>query len=105
MALAQLGWIEFESGHATGDRALLDDARAKLDRAVQLDPGAYAARLYLGTVLLEEDGNPSAAVAQFQRFFSDRPPAALVAQAAPIIRQAYAAANEPLPPGLPASSG
>lgn len=103
-ALAQLGWIEFESGHLSGDQTLLSNARSKLDRAVQLDPKDYAARLYLGTFLLEEESNPSAAVAEFQRFFADDPPPALVSQAAPIIRQAYTSAGDPLPPGLPSSS-
>lgn len=103
-ALAQLGWIEFESGHPSGDQTLVNNARSKLDRAVQLDPKDYAARLYLGTVLFEEESNPSAAVAEFQRFFDDNPPSALVSQAAPVIRQAYTSAGDPLPPGLPSSS-
>ncbi len=103
VALAQLGWIEFESGHPSGDRSLLADARAKLDRAVQLNPQDYAARLYLGTVLLQQNGDPSAAVAQFGMFHADGPPAALVSQAAPVIRQAYAEAGVPLPAWLEAS--
>jgi cytochrome c-type biogenesis protein CcmH len=104
LALAQLGWIEFETGHQTGDRSLLADARAKLDRAVKLDPQDYAARLYLGTVLLQQDGDASAAVAQFALFHADGPPAALVSSAASVIRQAYIAAGQPVPAWLPASS-
>jgi cytochrome c-type biogenesis protein CcmH len=104
LALAQLGWIEFETGHPTGDRSLLADARGKLDRAVKLDPQDYAARLYLGTVLLQQNGDASAAVAQFALFHADGPPAALVSQAAPVIRQAYTAAGDPVPAWLPASS-
>jgi len=104
VALAQLGWIEFETGHSTGDRSLLADARAKLDRAVKLDPQDYAARLYLGTVLLQQNGDASAAVAQFALFHADGPPAALVSQAAPVIRQAYTAAGDPVPAWLPANS-
>jgi cytochrome c-type biogenesis protein CcmH len=103
VALAQLGWIEFEAAHPTGDRALLSDARAKLRRAVQLDPGDDAAHLYLGTLLFEQDASASAAVAQFTQFLDDQPPAALVAQAAPVLRPAYAAAGVPLPPQVPTS--
>ena len=104
LALAQLGWIEFETGHQTGDRSLIADARAKLDRAVKLDPQDYAARLYLGTVLLQQDGDASAAVTQFALFHADGPPAALVSQAASVIRQAYSAAGDPVPAWLPAGS-
>jgi len=103
VALAQLGWIEFETGHPTGNRSLVADAKTKLDRAVQLDPQDYAARLYLGTVLLQQDGDPSAAVAQFGVFHADGPPAALVSQAAPVIRQAYTEAGDPIPAWVPAS--
>jgi cytochrome c-type biogenesis protein CcmH/NrfG len=103
VALAQLGWIEFETGHPTGNRSLVADAKTKLDRAVQLDPQDYAARLYLGTVLLQQDGDPSAAVAQFGMFHADGPPAALVSQAAPVIRQAYTEAGDPIPAWVPAS--
>jgi cytochrome c-type biogenesis protein CcmH len=104
VALAQLGWIEFETGHPSGDRTLLADARVKLERAVQLDPQDYAARLYLGTVLFQQDGDAAAAVAQFRMFLAEQPPAALVSQAAPVIRQAYGAAGDPAPAGLPGGS-
>jgi tetratricopeptide (TPR) repeat protein len=100
VALAQLGWIEFETGHPSGDRTLLADARVKLERAVQLDPNDYAARLYLGTVLFQQDGNAAAAVTQFRVFLAAQPPAALVSQAAPVIRQAFGAAGDPVPVGL-----
>ena len=59
VALAQLGWIEYRVGSAGASSSLLADARAKLERAVSLDPGDYAARLYLGTVLLLEDHDPA----------------------------------------------
>lgn len=103
VALAQLGWLEYQTGRS-GDRAsLMADARAKLLRAVRLDPGDYAARLYLGTLLLQRDGDATGAVAQYRRFLADGPPPALVAQAAPEIRAAFTAAGLPVPP--PAASG
>ena len=57
VALAQLGWLEYQTGVHGNSAPLIADARAKLCRAVRLDPGDYAARLYLGTVLLQRDGN------------------------------------------------
>ncbi len=102
VALAQLGWLEFETGQQGNSRGLIDDGIAKLHRAVQLDPGDYAVRLYLGTVLLQHQGDAAGAVAQYRLFLADGPPATLVDQAAPEIRQAYQEAGVPLPTGLPA---
>jgi cytochrome c-type biogenesis protein CcmH len=102
VALAQLGWLEYQTGAQGNSASLIADARAKLDRSVALDPGDYAARLYLGTLLLQRDGNAAGAVAQYQRFLADSPPAALLAQAAPEIRAAYTQAGEPVPASVPA---
>jgi len=99
-ALAQLGWLEFETGRQGSDASLIHDGQAKLDRAVQLDPSDWAVRLYLGTVQLQQDGDASAAVDQYRQFLADHPPAAIVAQAAPEVRQAYRQAGLPLPSGL-----
>jgi cytochrome c-type biogenesis protein CcmH len=97
VALAQLGWLEFETGQQ-GDRAsLVADARAKLLRAVRLDPGDYAARLYLGTLLLQRDADATGAVAQYRQFLADSPPASLLAQAGPEIRSAFQQAGMPVP--------
>jgi cytochrome c-type biogenesis protein CcmH len=98
VALAQLGWLEYQSGQQGHNQSLLDEARGKLNRAVALDPGDYAVRLYLGTVYLEQDDNPTAAVGQYQKFLADKPPAALVDQAASEVRNAYQQAGVPVPP-------
>jgi cytochrome c-type biogenesis protein CcmH len=97
VALAQLGWLEYETGAHGESAALIDDARTKLDRAVQLDPTDYAARLYLGTFLLDQDHDAAGAVAQYRDFLADRPPSSLVAQAAPEVRQAFEKAGLPVP--------
>ncbi len=102
VALAQLGWLEYETGVAGSDASLAASGRAKLERAVSLVPGDYAARLYLGTALSALGGKARAAVAQFDAFLADHPPASLVAQAAPVLRRAYAAAGVPLPATVPA---
>ncbi len=100
VALAQLGWLEYQTGVHGASSLLIGDARTKLQRAVQLDPGDYAARLYLGTLLLQRDNNASGAVDQYRRFLADKPPAALVTQASSEIRAAFQAAGLPAPSGL-----
>jgi cytochrome c-type biogenesis protein CcmH len=101
VALAQLGWLEYQTGRAGNSPPLMTDAEAKLERATRLDPGDYAASLYLGTVLLQRDGNAAGAVGQFQRFLADGPPPALLRQAAPELRQAYAQAGLAVPAQVP----
>ncbi len=97
VATAQLGWLEVETGQQGKSASLIADGRAKLNKAVQLNPGDYAARLYLGTLLLQQDGNATGAVDQYRQFLADSPPASLVDQAAPQIRRAYQRAGVPVP--------
>jgi cytochrome c-type biogenesis protein CcmH len=98
VALAQLGWLEYLIGQSGTSGSLISDARVKLDRAAQLDPHDYAVRLYLGTILLQQDGNAAGSVEQYRQFLGDNPPAATLGQAAPVIRQAYQRAGLPVPP-------
>ncbi len=102
VALAQLGWLEYETGVAGSDPSLAASGQAKLERAVSLVPADYAAHLYLGTVLAARRGEAKAAVAQFGDFLADHPPASVVAEAAPVLRRTYAAAGAPLPAAVPA---
>jgi cytochrome c-type biogenesis protein CcmH len=103
VATAQLGWLEYNTGVQGKSASLIADARAKLDQAIRLNPTDYAARLYLGTVILDQDNDAAAAVAQYQAFLADNPPAALLQQAATILRQAYTQAGAPVPAAVPAS--
>jgi cytochrome c-type biogenesis protein CcmH len=103
VATAQLGWLEYNTGVQGKSASLIADARAKLDQAITLNPTDYAARLYLGTVILDQDNNAAAAVAQYQAFLADNPPAALLQQAATILRQAYTQAGVPVPATVPAT--
>ena len=102
VALAQLGWIEYRIGTAGSSTSLITDARAKLDQAVALAPGDYAAHLYIGTILLAHDGNAAGAADQFRLFVAAGPPARVLAEAAPTLRTAFAQAGQPLPAGVPA---
>ena len=61
----------------------------------------HAAHLFLGTILLKQGNDPSGAVAQFAAFLQEQPPADTLQNAAPFIRQAYAAAGQPVPAGVP----
>ena len=103
VALAQLGWLEYEIGQNGADASLIADGRAKLEQAVKLNPDDYAVRLYLGTVLLQTDHDAAGAVAQYERFLAADPPGAVLAQAAPTLRQAYAQAGVPVPAPVPAT--
>ncbi len=103
VALAQLGWLEVETGQQGKSASLIDDGRAKLNRAVQLAPGDYAVRLYLGTVLLQQDGNAAGAVGEYRQFLSDGPPSSVLDQAAPVLRMAYQEAGVPVPAQVPAN--
>jgi cytochrome c-type biogenesis protein CcmH/NrfG len=102
VALAQLGWLEYETGIAGSDPSLAASGQAKLERAVSLVPTDYAAHLYLGTVLAAHRGEAKAAVAQFGDFLADHPPASVVAEAAAVLRRTYALAGVPLPASVPA---
>jgi tetratricopeptide (TPR) repeat protein len=103
VALAQLGWLEVETGQQGKSASLIDDGRAKLNRAVQLAPGDYAVRLYLGTVLLQQNGDAAGAVGEYRRFLADNPPPSVLEQAAPVLRKAYQAAWVPVPAQVPAN--
>ena len=100
VAMAQLGWLEYQTGRSGGKSSLVASGEAKLDRAVQLDPNDYAVRLYLGTVLLQQTGNAKGAVVEYRDFLADHPPMAILVQAAPELREAFKAADEPVPAGL-----
>ncbi len=101
VALAQMGWLEYRTGVAGSSASLLTDARAKLEKATRLGPGDYAAHLYLGTVLLQQDGAAAGAVAQYRQFLADRPPPSVVGEAAAELRTAYGRAGVPLPTTVP----
>ncbi len=101
VALAQLGWLEFQIGQQSRNTSLINDAKVKLDRAVFLNGSDYAARLYLGTFLLEQDANYRGAVAQYRQFLADHPPKSVVTEAAPVLRTAFVQAGQPLPSQFP----
>jgi len=103
VALAQLGWLEYRIGQQGSSTSLLTDARTKLEQAATLAPGDYAVHLYLGTVLLQEDGNAAGAVDQYRMFLAANPPASVLRQSAATLRTAFTQAGQPVPAGVPAA--
>ncbi len=97
IALAQLGWLEYQTGRSSNNASLVADGRAKLDQAVKIEPNDYAVRLYLGTVLFQQTGDSKGAVAEYRDFLADKPPRSVVSQAAPELREAFQAAGQPIP--------
>ena len=103
-ALAESGWLEWESGSQSGTVSLEAEGRATVEKAVRVAPGFYAARAYLGTIDLDR-GDAQAAAAQYAAFLADHPPRRWVRVYAPEIRTAYTASGQPVPAGVPTVSG
>jgi tetratricopeptide (TPR) repeat protein len=95
-ALSESGWLEFEAGVQAKNSAVLGQAQAQEERAVSLDPGAFASREYLGSMLLAEN-DATGAVTQFRAFLADNPPTDQRNAARPFIIKAFEAAHLPVP--------
>jgi len=95
-ALSASGWLEFQAGVQARNSAVLARAQDQEEQAVRLDPGAYAPRAYLGSMLLAEN-DAAGAVTQFRAFLSDHPPADQVAAARSYITRAFEAEHLPVP--------
>jgi hypothetical protein len=101
-ALAESGWLEWESGSGAGNPGLERRGRAQVAKAVAAAPSFYAGHLYLGTIDYRE-GDAAAAVDQFRLFLSDHPPSAWTREFAGQIRGAFVADGKPVPAGVPSS--
>jgi cytochrome c-type biogenesis protein CcmH len=105
-ATAQLGWLDYQVGSSGKSATLTAEGRKLVESAVQLDPQDFAGHLYLGTILLQQDHDAAGAVAQYQEFLAATNPgpgAAVIKQAAPYIRQAFAQAGVAVPSKVPAA--
>jgi cytochrome c-type biogenesis protein CcmH/NrfG len=102
-ALAETGWLEWEAGMHGDQQSLRTEGATLVKQSLVIEPDDYAAHLFLGTIDFEGDHDTAAAIAQYQEFLKEKPPAALIANAAPILRSAYGAAGLPLPPSVPAA--
>jgi cytochrome c-type biogenesis protein CcmH/NrfG len=96
-ALAETGWLEWEAGFSATDASLEAKGKALVGRSLRVERDDYAAHLFLGTIELNQDHDPAAAVSQYQAFLAEHPPKALITSAAPLIRQAFDAVGQPVP--------
>ncbi|MGH9078383.1 MAG: hypothetical protein ACRDY0_13210, partial [Acidimicrobiales bacterium] len=78
------------------------DGATAVAASVRAEPGLAVGQFYLGTILLD-GGHPDQAALHFKDFLGDHPSAKWLGEAAPAIRQAFAQAGQPLPPGVPAA--
>jgi hypothetical protein len=101
-ALAELGWLEWTAGAKADDPTLVAEGKSLVEHSLKIRPDDYAARFYLGTMLLKQ-GDPTDAIAQYRLFLSQGPPSSEVTTAAPLIREAFTDAKQPLPAGVPTS--
>ena len=96
-ALAYAGFLQWNVGTTAQVASLVRIGRAEIETAIRNSPTYYQAHLFYGLVLANQDHNNAAAVAQFNDFLADGPPAAELAQAAPLVSDAYKAAGGALP--------
>jgi len=55
------------------DPKVVAQGRALVNRAIAADPSSYASHLFLGTIILQQDHDAAAAVAQYKQFLADNP--------------------------------
>jgi len=103
-ALAYAGYLQWNVGSAAHVAALVRIGRAEIETSVKDSPTYYEGHLFYGLVLENQDHNDKAAVAQFNDFLADDPPAAEVPQVAPLVVGAYQAAGEPVPAAFSSGS-
>ena len=96
-ALAYAGFLQWNVGTTAQVASLVRIGRAEIETAIKNAPTYFQAHLFYGLVLANQDHNDAAAVAQFNDFLADGPPAAELAQAAPLVSGAYQAAGVALP--------
>ncbi|MHB8263451.1 MAG: cytochrome c-type biogenesis protein CcmH [Acidimicrobiales bacterium] len=97
-ALAESGWITYETGIYSGQSKLTKAGEAQVKEALAISPGSYAPHLYLGTIYFQR-GNLPQALGQYTEFLKDHPPKAIAGRAAPFLKEAFAKAGKALPAG------
>lgn len=96
-ALVYAGFLQWNVGTTAHVASLVRVGRAEIETAIKDAPTYFQAHLFYGLVLANQDHNDAAAVAQFNDFLADGPPAAELPQAAPLVSGAYKAAGVALP--------
>ena len=96
-ALAYAGFLQWNVGSTASVPSLTRVGRAEIETAITDNPSYCQAHLFYGLVLENQDHNHAAAVAQFNDFLNDAPPASELAQVGAAGAGAYKAAGVPLP--------
>ena len=96
-ALAYAGFLQWNVGSTARVPSLTRVGRAEIETAIRNNPSYGQAHLFYGLVLENQDHNHAAAVAQFNDFLNDAPPASELTQVAPLVAGAYKGAGVPLP--------
>jgi tetratricopeptide (TPR) repeat protein len=96
-ALSYAGFLQWNVGSTASVPSLTRVGRAEIETAIRNNPSYGQAHLFYGLVLENQDHNHAAAVAQFNDFLNDAPPASELTQAAPLVAGAYKGAGVPLP--------
>jgi hypothetical protein len=96
-ALAYAGFLQWNVGSTASVPSLSRVGRSEIETAIRNNPSYGQAHLFYGLVLENQDHNDAAAVAQFNDFLKDAPPASELTQAAPLVAGAYKGAGVPLP--------
>ena len=99
-ALAASGWLEWNYGTEAKISAITKVGRQQEKKAIRLAPGYYAGHLFLGLIMLNQDHNPTGAIAEFTKFLADSPPEAQLVSVASLVAAGYTQAKVPLPPAL-----
>jgi tetratricopeptide (TPR) repeat protein len=96
-ALAYAGFLQWNVGSTASVPSLTRVGRSEIETAIRNNPSYGQAHLFYGLVLENQDHNHAAAVAQFNDFLNDAPPASELTQVAPLVAGAYKGAGVPLP--------
>jgi hypothetical protein len=103
-ALAYAGFLQWNVGTTAHVASLVRIGRSEIQTAVKDAPTYFQSHLFYGLVLANQDHNDTAAVAQFEDFLADGPPAAELSQAAPLVSGVYKGAGVALPSQFSAGS-
>ncbi len=103
-ALSYAGYLQWNVGSSAHVPSLVRVGRSMIETAVRNSPSYYEAHLFYGLVLENQDHDHRAAVAQFEQFLADGPPAGEPAQVASLVAGAYRAAGAPLPAAFSGTS-
>ena len=96
-ALAYAGYLQWNIGSSANVASLVRIGRSEIETAVKDAPSYYEAHLFDGLVLENQDHDAAAAVAQFDDFLADHPPASELPQVAPLVAGAYRSVGKALP--------